>query len=217
MLTFSDLVLPGNAGRELRFQRTYNSKTGAWTFGIAGVPLHIVNPPYPSPQWVEPPTFQQATPTLLMSDGGQRSLAWYQQPNLQEREHLQQGDFERLLAVRFGRARPAGCRFRTATPVTTKTIRPTDWLRVSSCMDAFSNTIEFDWTQPSQLVVTQTLSASVSRFDTAGSARRQHEKDGRDQIGFQVRYWCRSSRACSRQACSTDGHERARRDGQLRR
>jgi len=77
VLTFSDLVLPGNAGRELRFQRTYNSKTGSWTFGIAGVPLHIVNPSYPTPQWVETPTFQQATPTLLMSDGGKRSLAWY--------------------------------------------------------------------------------------------------------------------------------------------
>jgi YD repeat-containing protein len=41
VLTFTDLVLPGNAGRDLRFQRTYNSKVGYWTFGIAGVPLQV--------------------------------------------------------------------------------------------------------------------------------------------------------------------------------
>ena len=41
VLTFTDLVLPGNAGRELKFQRTYNSKGGTWTFGVVGVPLRI--------------------------------------------------------------------------------------------------------------------------------------------------------------------------------
>lgn len=41
VLTFTDLVLPGNNGSELRFQRTYNSKTGRWTFGIAGVPTRV--------------------------------------------------------------------------------------------------------------------------------------------------------------------------------
>jgi hypothetical protein len=41
VLTFTDLVLPGNAGRDLRFQRTYNNKVGYWTFGIAGVPLQV--------------------------------------------------------------------------------------------------------------------------------------------------------------------------------
>src|SRR5512138_1452267 len=53
VLTFTDLTLPGNAGFNLTFQRTYNSKPpGSWTFGIAGVPLSVVNPdgppnPYP--------------------------------------------------------------------------------------------------------------------------------------------------------------------------
>jgi len=41
VLRFTDLVLPGNGGRELRFERTYNSKTRKWSFGIAGVVLHI--------------------------------------------------------------------------------------------------------------------------------------------------------------------------------
>ena len=40
-LTFTDLVLPGNAGRELRFERSYNSKNGQWRFGIAGIPLRL--------------------------------------------------------------------------------------------------------------------------------------------------------------------------------
>ena len=41
VLTFTDLVLPGNAGRDLRFQRSYNSKGGQWTFGIAGLVLQV--------------------------------------------------------------------------------------------------------------------------------------------------------------------------------
>lgn len=40
-LTFEDLVLPGNAGRDLRFTRTYNAKGHVWTFGLAGIPLHL--------------------------------------------------------------------------------------------------------------------------------------------------------------------------------
>src|SRR5688572_3563406 len=42
VLTFTDLVLPGNGGRELRFQRTFNSKpVPGWSYGIAGIPLRI--------------------------------------------------------------------------------------------------------------------------------------------------------------------------------
>src|SRR5262249_45417777 len=48
LLTFTDLTLPGNAGRELRFQRVFNSNhAGAfdpsrWTFGLAGMVMKIV-------------------------------------------------------------------------------------------------------------------------------------------------------------------------------
>ncbi len=38
-LSYSDLDLPGNAGRSLKFTRTYNSKSGFWTFGIEGLYL----------------------------------------------------------------------------------------------------------------------------------------------------------------------------------
>ena len=42
VLTFTDFVLPGNNGLDIRFQRTLNSKRRAhWTFGLAGVPMFI--------------------------------------------------------------------------------------------------------------------------------------------------------------------------------
>lgn len=52
ILTFTDLVLPGNAGRDLRFQRTYNSQAlldadFQWSFGIAGMVMRIHEQPAP--------------------------------------------------------------------------------------------------------------------------------------------------------------------------
>ena len=48
LLTFTDLTLPGNAGRPLRFQRTYNNqhtidydKPSRWSFGFPGIVMHI--------------------------------------------------------------------------------------------------------------------------------------------------------------------------------
>src|SRR5262245_62375663 len=46
ILTLTDLVLPGNAGHDLRFQLTYNSEsdtgTAIWRFGVAGVPMRVL-------------------------------------------------------------------------------------------------------------------------------------------------------------------------------
>ena len=48
LLTFIDLTLPGNAGRSLQFQRTFNNQrstaygqTTRWTFGLAGMVMRI--------------------------------------------------------------------------------------------------------------------------------------------------------------------------------
>ncbi len=38
ILTYTLLALPGNAGHELRVQRTWNSKNGIWRLGVIGVP-----------------------------------------------------------------------------------------------------------------------------------------------------------------------------------
>jgi YD repeat-containing protein len=47
ILSATDLVLPGNGGHDIHFRRTYNSKTGQWTFGIAGVPVSARFEPLP--------------------------------------------------------------------------------------------------------------------------------------------------------------------------
>ncbi len=41
-LSFTDLVLPGNAGFSISVQRTYNSKDARWHFGIGEAPLYFV-------------------------------------------------------------------------------------------------------------------------------------------------------------------------------
>jgi hypothetical protein len=63
VLQFTDLVLPGNAGRELRFQRTYSSKSQSWTIGVAGLATGIDEPWLPGGGGP-----QISTPTLVMSE-----------------------------------------------------------------------------------------------------------------------------------------------------
>src|SRR5688572_13294941 len=65
VLTFTDLMLPGNAGGGLRVQRTYNSKNGLWTFGLAGIVLRVVD------NWPDN-LMTDRGPTLYTSDGGER-------------------------------------------------------------------------------------------------------------------------------------------------
>src|SRR5688572_12459674 len=69
VLRFTDLALPGNAGRVLRFQRSYNSKDNRWTYGIEGVVLQIgfVWPPVT-------PLSQDFNPVLYSVDGGQHEM-----------------------------------------------------------------------------------------------------------------------------------------------
>ena len=67
-LTFTDLALPGDAGRELRFQRTYSSKSGYWTFGIEGLIMRVSDG-WPNDLATNP------SPTLFTSDGGAPTAA----------------------------------------------------------------------------------------------------------------------------------------------
>jgi hypothetical protein len=64
MLTFTDLLLPGNAGMDLLFTHTYNHQTSGnkWTFGFAGVPTAAILPASP------------AAPSLFMPDGSAKAL-----------------------------------------------------------------------------------------------------------------------------------------------
>jgi YD repeat-containing protein len=66
VLTFTDLVLPGHAGMDLRFQRTYNRNSPTpWTFGIAGFPLKIE---YPA-GYANVPNTPQIYPIIITGDG----------------------------------------------------------------------------------------------------------------------------------------------------
>ena len=74
-LRFTDLVLPGHAGLDLRFTRTYNRdrQGGYWFFGFADVPVRVGMPVAPPPP---PPgeTQDKWTPVLIMGDGSWKSL-----------------------------------------------------------------------------------------------------------------------------------------------
>jgi YD repeat-containing protein len=63
VLTFSDLALPGDGGSELRFVRSFNTKDGNWTFGIAGVVMRVAD------QW-PPAQGSSEFPILYSGDGG---------------------------------------------------------------------------------------------------------------------------------------------------
>src|SRR5262249_36566408 len=63
LLSFTDVVLPGNAGMDLRLGHTFNKQTNIWTFGIAGIPMEVVEPDAPAPDGTPHP------PKLRMADG----------------------------------------------------------------------------------------------------------------------------------------------------
>jgi YD repeat-containing protein len=78
ILTFTDLVLPGNAGRSLRLTRTFNNKNERsgpkWTFGIAGAVMEIADttgPVYGYPQLVN-----NFAPRLFGADGSETPTAF---------------------------------------------------------------------------------------------------------------------------------------------
>jgi YD repeat-containing protein len=71
--TFTDLVLPGNRGRDLRFARVGN---GMGTFGLAGMVMAVLGGGYVPPGTVfspeTPELFRERGPVLHMADGAQK-------------------------------------------------------------------------------------------------------------------------------------------------
>jgi len=145
VLTFTDLVLPGNAGRELRFQRTYNSKNGRWTFGIAGLALYMSHGVELSsfPPGTE---FQGGAPAPHMSDGSARRMAWAQRPM----PGVPTTFYEAISSQFWRYHRPS----RTLTMADgTRCLYaenpddplPSGRLRASRCTDSFGNVTLFAW------------------------------------------------------------------------
>jgi hypothetical protein len=96
VLTFTDLVLPGNAGRPLPFQRTFNNQPSGgpgpfvsrWTFGFPGIPMRVVDQSAVPGSFVfstDPATLLEQmlpfTPLLMMADGSYVRTVFSQRPN----------------------------------------------------------------------------------------------------------------------------------------
>src|SRR4029453_5645631 len=88
IVTLADLVLPGNAGHDLRFQLTYNSESDTgnaiWRFGIAAVPLKgLQEQSGPTPGTTVQNTLEATTaitPILEMADGARYRTVFTQPP-----------------------------------------------------------------------------------------------------------------------------------------
>ena len=88
ILTFTDLALPGNGGRELRFDRAFTNQLPDdaephWRFGIAGVPMRVVERPLPTRPL--PPgnvaAERATTPYFWMLDGSRMETTYAQPPD----------------------------------------------------------------------------------------------------------------------------------------
>ena len=69
LLTFTDIVLPGDAGMDLRISRSYNHQSGfGWKFGFSGVPTYVTHPNGRLPG--EGGSQVEVLPVFLTADGG---------------------------------------------------------------------------------------------------------------------------------------------------
>src|SRR4026208_725489 len=98
IITLSDLVLPGNAGHDLRFQLTYNSESDTgnamWRFGIPGVPVRVLQEQsWPTPGIALQNTLDATrvfTPVLEMGDGARYRTVFTQTPLSNDRNTMNQ-------------------------------------------------------------------------------------------------------------------------------
>jgi len=188
VLTFTDLVLPGNAGRELRFQRTYNNQSyqsGAfagdgeapsrWVFGFPGMVMRVSEKPVPSD--ADFSQFQRiitTTPWFIMGDGSWRRTIYLNPPTgptLARVATVESGDFYRYNRQDHTLQMPDGT-FCTYDPTTG---------RLTSFRDPFGNMVYLEW-NTTGVAVTQVLGNGQSRlvvltFDDAGRVTQMNYED----------------------------------------
>jgi YD repeat-containing protein len=91
ILTFTDLALPGNRGRELRFERVFSNVVAPaeqpagpqWRFGIGGVPMRVIERPYiaePIPR-DDVESERNTTPYFWMLDGSRLKTTYVMPPD----------------------------------------------------------------------------------------------------------------------------------------
>jgi YD repeat-containing protein len=162
ILTFDTLVLAGNAGFNLAFRHTYNSKEG-WTSGIAGIPLRV-SPARPFIDLNPAPPPGTPLPWVLprftgMADGSDPQTLW--------KDGV--GATDTLITRGFWLYEPAAGRLKLPNGLTATFIRTSEDERadgvLSEVSDAFGNTVRFTqidggWS------ITQELSSTESRSVT---------------------------------------------------
>ena len=91
ILRFEDLVLPGNAGFNLRVERAYNAYTRRWGFGISGVPLRVVQPTIPTNVAIMDTVQenQRLAPRFVMPDSTEIKTTFTQVPDVSAPSTLQ--------------------------------------------------------------------------------------------------------------------------------
>ncbi len=89
VLTFVDLSLPGNGGRSLQFQRSYNNAINVdnqatrWSFGIAGMVMRVIErDPIPLAMTLndDPAYLTGYAPVLVAADGARYKTMFVQRP-----------------------------------------------------------------------------------------------------------------------------------------
>jgi hypothetical protein len=166
VLTFTDLALPGNAGRELRFQRTYNNQhyqsggfaTGfeansRWVFGFPGMVMRVFERAIPDPpDFTSVSGIVSTTPSFIMADGSWLRSVYIDNPeapgaNPAAMEVVSQG-FYRYDRQNHALRMPDGtvCYYDPTTG------------RLVSFHDQFNNLVELAW-GPTSVVITQHVGA----------------------------------------------------------
>ena len=82
VLQFTDLMLPGNAGRDVRFQRTFNLKGASqatWTLGIAGLVMSVEEPSGWTAGCASPSTPVYCPLPILVGADGSRTATVFSQ------------------------------------------------------------------------------------------------------------------------------------------
>jgi YD repeat-containing protein len=186
VLTFNDLVLPGDAGRPLVFQRTYNNQgmrsVGAteprWQFGFPGIPMSVIEPVVPANYNFMNNSLGQilgVSPTLLMADGARQRAIFVSAPSASSTLSLQKTRTASFYSYdRFAHAvtTPNGV---VCTYVQQGTYSSGDPLYVLNDMtDPFGNRVQLI-RSPGQIVVRQWLGEEsrdvLLTVDAAGRVR----------------------------------------------
>lgn len=150
ILTYTDLVLPGNAGRDVKFMRVFNGKDYSWSFVVSGFP-GVTDEPYPAPAGHQPKIYDESGALQPVHDlNGQLFQSWSGTSQFwkYDRQH-------RILYLPDGTTLTY-----TGTPGVSQTI---------TRRDPFDNVVTLESSASSpifQTTVTQTLNGSSPRVVT---------------------------------------------------